>query len=57
MITLLASLASVGTSIWLVWGLVGLIGGFMTGRFKGAGSVFTLLAVIMGQRIFPVGTR
>ena len=38
MITLLASLASVGTSIWLVWGLVGLIGGFMTGRFKGAGS-------------------
>lgn len=48
MITLLASLASVGTSIWLVWGLVGLIGGFMTGRFKGAGSVFTLLAVIIG---------
>ena len=46
MITLLASLASVSTSIWLVWGLVGLIGGFMTGRFKGDG--FTLLAVIIG---------
>ena len=48
MIAALATVSVIGTSIWLVWALIGLIGGFMTGRFKGAGGGFTLLAVIIG---------
>ncbi|MCM1484120.1 MAG: hypothetical protein NC043_07270 [Muribaculaceae bacterium] len=38
----------VGISTVLVWALIGLIGGYMTGRMRQRGAGYTVLAVVVG---------
>lgn len=41
-------LQEVGTSTILVWALIGLIGGYMTGRMRQRGSSYIVVCVIVG---------
>ncbi|MCC8070180.1 MAG: GlsB/YeaQ/YmgE family stress response membrane protein [Bacteroidales bacterium] len=41
-------LASIGISTWLVWGLIGVIGGYMAGRLIGSGQSMVVLNVVVG---------
>lgn len=34
--------------LWFMWLLIGLCGGYMTGRFKGIGTRFTVIAILIG---------
>ena len=41
-------LASIGAATWFVWGLVGVIGGYMTGKLLTSGGLSMVLNIILG---------
>lgn len=46
---------TITTTTWIVWALVGFIGGFMVGRMKNRSSGMTLLAIVVGMIFAVVG--
>lgn len=42
------TLADIGTTNWLVWGLIGIIGGYMAGRLLTGGGVAMWVRIIVG---------
>lgn len=40
--------AAIGASNWLVWGLIGIIGGYMAGRLLTGGGMATVVRVVVG---------
>lgn len=41
-------LSAIQLSTWLVWGLIGIIGGYMSGRLLGSGGSSTVVNVLVG---------
>ncbi len=38
---------AISTSLWLVWVLIGFIGGYMLGRARSRGLVYTILSIVV----------